>query len=114
MDFDYLIDEKCCRIRFTRSVIENYVIKNLKKDILNVIRDNEPLCIIYNFQEVNFLDSSALGMFIKIQYDYKNIIEFRYCHFADNLRKAIAVTGLDAIFQIDETEEASIANYKNV
>ncbi len=67
--------------------------------------------IIFNFEDVRFVDSTGIGLFVNLQFSFKSGVTFRFCHMRDNIRNVFEYTNLLSYFNIDVTEEHSLAAF---
>lgn len=75
---------------------------DLKQSVLAAYRE-DPKNIIFDFEFLNYLDSTGLGTFISV---YKNVKEnghgLKMIHCKPNVRKLFTITELDRIFTMED------------
>jgi anti-sigma B factor antagonist len=87
---------------FLTGEVDIYTSKSLK-EWLNTIIDSTKKDLIIDFKELNYIDSTGLGILVGAlkrikQYD-KNVY---ITNVKDNIKKLFIITGLDKLFIIEE------------
>ena len=91
-------------IFYLNDKIELYELEELINFILLKISEKKYKKIIFNFQNVTFLDSTILRLFINLHYIYKEKIQIYLCNLKENIKKAFDYTKLDSEINIIQNE----------
>lgn len=80
--------------------VDIYTSQELKEKLNNIVGENKKDLII-DCKELNYIDSTGLGIFVATlkkakQYDKKIVI----LNLKENIKKLFIITGLDKVFEI--------------
>ena len=88
-------------------------IQRIYKDVIEVIEKTEQPNVIIDFQCVQFMSSSALGMLVRI---HKKCKEFeatlKLVNICADIRKVFEITRLDKILDIYDDPKEAVAAFK--
>ncbi|WP_138419019.1 STAS domain-containing protein [Aquibacillus sediminis] len=83
--------------------IDAYTAPQLKDTLLSLIEKQGQL-IEVDLQQVNYMDSTGLGVFISaLKSTKENGGEVRLIHLQERVRRLFTITGLDSVITIDST-----------
>ena len=88
--------------------IEIFHTVDIRNYLVNTISEKKSTKVVFNFADVSFVDSMGIGLFINLQFKYKDAVQFRFCELHENIRKTFEYTNLLSTFEIDESEEESL------
>lgn len=100
-------EQGICIVTFLSS-IELYETFNLKNEILAGIRQKIYKQAIFRLEDVYFIDSSGLGIFVSVQHELLNLTKIRLCGLRSNVRLVFEYSNLFTLFNIDKTFEDSL------
>ncbi|MPW26198.1 anti-sigma factor antagonist [Alkalibaculum sp. M08DMB] len=78
--------------------VDIYTVDNLKKSV-NELMDKEIKNILFDFIELEYIDSTGLGALIGIRGKYKDI-EIEIVNLKSNVKRLFDITGLTKIFLV--------------
>jgi anti-sigma B factor antagonist len=105
-------EKENCLIIYLKKYFKLIEAEHLRNNILNEIIEKNNNNIIFNLKDLDYLDSSGLGLFINIKYNLKSNLQFRICNIKNNLKELFEFAKLNDFFIIDKTEEDSIEYFK--
>lgn len=88
--------------------IEIFHTVDIRNFLVNTINEKNKEAVVFNFSEVSFVDSMGIGLFINLQFTFKDKVKLRFCNLHTNIKKTFEYTNLLSTFDIDDTEEDSI------
>lgn len=89
-------------------MVEESVLEELEKSILELIDKSSEEQIILDFAKVNFMSSSMLGKLVKIQKKCKQFkVKLKLSSIAPEIRQVFKITKLDKLFDIEKDEAAA-------
>lgn len=88
--------------------IEIFRCDELRSFLNKHIVENNHRKVVFNLQDVQFVDSSGIGLFINLQFSHNERTKFRFCNVADNIRRTFEYTNLLSVFDMDASEGDSI------
>lgn len=95
--------------------IDQHVVSNMRSEIDLTIRQNNIKNIIFDFKEVEFMDSSGLGMILS---RYKSLQqtdgEIMLSNVSDNTMRLFDMVGIKKIIKIYDTVEDCISSLVEV
>ena len=101
----YQVEENCLTIFLPREV-DHHNAQEIKKMSDQLIENNHIKCVIFDFSDTNFMDSSGIGV---IMGRYKMICllggEVWAVHANERIKKILTMSGVTKIVQIYEEEE---------
>lgn len=104
-DLNYQVQENCLTI-FLPSEIDHHNAEDIRKHADKVIEEQQIRCVIFDFEETNFMDSSGIGV---IMGRYKLIYllggEVWAIHTNERMKKILTMSGVTRIIQIYEEEK---------
>lgn len=102
----YQVQENCLTI-FLPGEVDHHNAQEIKKVSDQLIEKNHIKCVIFDFADTNFMDSSGIGV---IMGRYKMIYllggEVWAVHTNERIKKILTMSGVTKIVQIYEEEEA--------
>lgn len=102
----YQVQENCLTIFLPRE-IDHHNADVIRKKSDQLIEENHIKCVIFDFAETNFMDSSGIGV---IMGRYKMVYllggEVWAVHMNERMKKILTMSGVTKIIQIYEEEEA--------
>lgn len=101
----YQVQENCLTIFLPRE-IDHHNADEIRKKSDQLIEKNHIKCVIFDFAQTNFMDSSGIGV---IMGRYKMIYllggEVWAVHANERMKKILTMSGVTKIIQIYEEEE---------
>lgn len=102
--------KKDCLVVYLEIDFDLFASQNFKSIISESIKNQKPKKLIFNLQEVSYMDSSGIGALVWFMQTHKEEIKIRICNVQESVLSILKLTGLDRLFPIDKTEEESLAN----
>ena len=103
---EYQVQENCLTIFLPRE-LDHHNAQEIRKKTDILIEENQIKCIIFDFAQTNFMDSSGIGV---IMGRYKLIYllggEVWVVHANERIKKILLMSGVTRIIQIYEEEES--------
>ncbi len=82
--------------------IDAYTAPRLKEHLLNLIEENKEVQV--DMQQVNYMDSTGLGVFISALKTSKEVDKtFKLINLQDNVYRLFNITGLNEVIDIENT-----------
>ena len=97
-----------CTVITFKENIQVYNAMKIRNEIVQVITENNLTKIIFNFNEIQFVDSSGIGLFINLNATYQDNVKFRFCHLNKDILQVFEFTQINTIFAIDNDLETSV------
>ena len=97
-----------CEIFYLKGNIGMDTEKVLTSNVLDILENMHSPKVVLHMKDVDFVDSSGLGLLMNLQSKLKNKAKFRFCQVKENIKMAIEYTNLTHFFKIDDTEEESV------
>lgn len=104
--------EGAVRVEFMdRNILEESSIQRIGDELLSIVAEREQPQIVLNFRNVEHLSSAALGTLITVHNKIRaRSGELRLAEIHDQIMEVFAITKLDTLFDIHETEAAAFAS----
>lgn len=100
----YQVEENCLTI-FLPGELDHHNAEEIRKGADKLIEENHIKCVIFDFQETNFMDSSGIGV---IMGRYKLVYllggEVWAVHANERMKKILTMSGVTKIIQMYEEE----------
>ncbi len=98
-------------VRFTdEKIIDSDAIQELGQELFDLIEKEDRKKIVLNFSNVEFLSSAALGKLITFEKKAKRAgAELILTNISSDIFQVFAITNLDKLFQIKDTEADALA-----
>ena len=100
----YQVEEHCLTI-FLPGELDHHNAEEIRKGADKLIEENHIKCVIFDFQETNFMDSSGIGV---IMGRYKMVYllggEVWAVHANERMKKILTMSGVTKIIQMYEEE----------
>ena len=100
----YQVEENCLTI-FLPGELDHHNAEEIRKGADKLIEENHIKCVIFDFQETNFMDSSGIGV---IMGRYKMVYllggEVWAVHANERMKKILTMSGVTRIIQMYEEE----------
>ena len=100
----YQVEENCLTI-FLPGELVHHNAEEIRKGADKLIEENHIKCVIFDFQETNFMDSSGIGV---IMGRYKMVYllggEVWAVHANERMKKILTMSGVTKIIQMYEEE----------
>ena len=100
----YQVEENCLTI-FLPGELDHHNAEEIRKGSDKLIEENRIKCVIFDFQETNFMDSSGIGV---IMGRYKMVYllggEVWAVHANERMKKILTMSGVTKIIQMYEEE----------
>ena len=100
----YQVEENCLTI-FLPGELDHHNAEEIRKGSDKLIEENPIKCVIFDFQETNFMDSSGIGV---IMGRYKLVYllggEVWAVHANERMKKILTMSGVTKIIQMYEEE----------
>jgi len=88
---------------FLKGEIDIYTVDQIKRELLPLTRINGQTIII-NFKDVNYMDSTGLGLFIKaLKLTEEHNSKMLLTQLQERIARLFKITGLDEMFLIEQT-----------
>lgn len=101
---NYQVEENCLTI-FLPGELDHHNAEEIRKGADKLIEENHIKCVIFDFQETNFMDSSGIGV---IMGRYKMVYllggEVWAVHANERMKKILTMSGVTKIIQMYEEE----------
>ncbi len=82
-------------------ILDELVIRQVQDELLRMLETTWEPAVVLDFQFVEFLSSSALGMLIRLHKRCKDLkISLKLCSIGEEIKKVFKITGLDKILSI--------------
>ena len=95
----YQVEENCLTI-FLPGELDHHNAEEIRKGADKLIEENHIKCVIFDFQETNFMDSSGIGV---IMGRYKMVYllggEVWAVHANERMKKILTMSGVTKIFR---------------
>ena len=96
-----------------RKILDEINIAQLGKQLTSLVADSDRPKIVVNFENVEHMSSSALGMLITL---HKRMVEkkgkLRFCNIQPSIFEVFRITRLNEIFTISETLSEAMDSLK--
>ena len=100
----YQVEENCLTI-FLPGELDHHNAEEIRKGADKLIEENHIKCVIFDYQETNFMDSSGIGV---IMGRYKMVYllggEVWAVHANERMKKILTMSGVTKIIQMYEEE----------
>ena len=100
----YQVEENCLTI-FLPGELDHHNAEEIRKGADKLIEENHIKCVIFDFQETNFMDSSGIGV---IMGRYKMVYllggKVWAVHANERMKKILTMSGVTKIIQMYEEE----------
>ena len=100
----YQVEENCLTI-FLPGELDHHNAEEIRKGADKLIEENHIKCVIFDFQETNFMDSSGIGV---IMGRYKMVYllggEVWAVHANERMKKILTMSGVTKLIQMYEEE----------
>ena len=100
----YQVEENCLTI-FLPGELDHHNAEDIRKGSDKLFEENHIKCVIFDFQETNFMDSSGIGV---IMGRYKLVYllggEVWAVHANERMKKILTMSGVTKIIQMYEEE----------
>ncbi len=100
----YQVEENCLTI-FLPGELDHHNAEEIRKESDRLIEEKHIKCVIFDFQETNFMDSSGIGV---IMGRYKMVYllggEVWAVHTNERMKKILTMSGVTKIIQMYEEE----------
>ena len=101
----YQVEENCLTI-FLPGELDHHNAEEIRKGADKLIEENHIKCVIFDFQETNFMDSSGIGV---IMGRYKMVYllggEVWAVHANERMKKILTMSGVTKIMEIIEEDQ---------
>lgn len=94
-------------LRFDDS-IEVYHAEAIRQQIVDLVERDAFTKVVFSLEEVPYVDSSGLGVFLNVIHNYGDRVQFRFCCLSENVKSVFRFANLLSYFVIDETEDESL------
>lgn len=88
--------------------IELFLVEELRALIVEAIERSGMTKVVFRMDNVPFIDSAGLGVFINLKYNFKDRVTFRFCGLRKSVYAVFTYTNFVSQFEIDDTLDASI------
>ncbi|MEM1165887.1 MAG: STAS domain-containing protein [Planctomycetota bacterium] len=108
------IDEQSGAVRvefIDRNILEESNIQRIGDELLSIVADREQPRIVLNFRNVEHLSSAALGTLITVHNKVRaRSGQLRLAEIDPQIMEVFAITKLDTLFEIHESDDAAFAS----
>ena len=92
-------------------ILEDEAIRSLQQSIMSVIDEGDHICLVLDFQNVQFLSSAVLGLLIKISKRvHESDGQLRLCRINPKIYEVFKITRLTKTFDIYEDVDSAIGD----
>ena len=100
-------------VRFIdRKILDEAAIGELGEELFALVETEDRESILLNFSDVEFLSSAALGKLITLDKKVKAANgKLRLCNIRPQIYEVFAITKLNNLFDIKDTEEEALAAF---
>lgn len=100
----YQVEENCLTI-FLPGELDHHNAEEIRKGADKLIEENHIKCVIFDFQETNFMDSSGIGVIMgRCKMVYLLGGEVWAVHANERMKKILTMSGVTKIIQMYEEE----------
>lgn len=100
----YQVEENCLTI-FLPGELDHHNAEEIRKGADKLIEENHIKCVIFDFQETNFMDSSGIGVIMgRYKMVYLLVGEVWAVHANERMKKILTMSGVTKIIQMYEEE----------
>jgi len=105
IEMRYEVQENCLTI-FLPSELDHHNAEEIRRRADRLIEKHHIRCVIFDFEETNFMDSSGIGV-IMGRYRMMNLLggEVWAVHANERMKKILMMSGVSKIVQIYEEEK---------
>jgi stage II sporulation protein AA (anti-sigma F factor antagonist) len=89
--------------------IELYHVNQLRQDIETIFNTGKYQTAIFTMEQVVYMDSSGIGVFLQLRQIYLGRITMRFCNMNPNVKMVFEYTNLVSHFIIDPDLSTSLA-----
>ncbi len=100
-------------VRFKdQKLLDEIDIQQMGAELNAIVESGEHAKLLLNFEDVGFLSSAALGKLISARKKAsKSGVDLRMCSIKHELLEVFKLTGLDAVFDIKDTQQDALAAF---
>lgn len=90
-------------IVYLKGEIDIYTVEKIEPQLIPLTEKNSHTVLV-NLEDVNYMDSTGLGLFIKaLKSVKKHEGQLKLIHLQDRIERLFKITGLDEVIQIDSS-----------
>jgi len=95
-------DGKVLWVRLSEAkILDELVIRQVQDELLRMLETTPEPAVVLDFQFVEFLSSSALGMLVRVHKRCKDLkISLKLCNIGKEIEKVFKITGLNKVLDI--------------
>ncbi|WP_024620850.1 anti-sigma F factor antagonist [Metaclostridioides mangenotii] len=109
--FTYSFQDKNLFIEFDCSELDHHIASEIREELDSLLNANQVRNIVFDFEKINFMDSSGIGVIIG---RYKKISneggKVSVININDRVKKIFDLSGLNKIISIYETYEEAVSS----
>lgn len=107
----YSLDDKNLFIQFAATELDHHIANEVREEIDDILINKQVKNIIFDFKNINFMDSSGIGVIIG---RYKKISsesgKVSVIHSSSRVKKIFDLSGMNKIIGIYDTYEEAISS----
>lgn len=82
--------------------IESQITSDLRREIIQILRDEQSEIAVFNMSDASYIDSMGIGMFIHLHVQHREHIRFLFCCLSEPISRAFGYVKLISFFNIVE------------
>ena len=97
-------------VRFTEpSILDAQLIQQISNELSQLADDRNNRKLLLDFTDVDFLSSSALGVFVTLKKKTDAAkLDLIMCGMNEDLRKVFKITNLDKLFRLEDDDQSAL------
>lgn len=104
--FQLQVDDGVCVIRFSALELDFDNCESVFSELLVAIRDQQPLRVIINLENIRFLHSLSINYLLELREEQvQRGGSLHLCHLSPLLRETLSITRVDRILNLFDTEQ---------
>lgn len=88
--------------------IEMYHASQIRASVLERVEVDKLRGLVFSFEDVPYIDSTGVGVFLNLQYRLSDSVPIRLCNLSGNVRDVLTTTNLLSTFAIDDALDESL------
>ncbi|WP_250673949.1 anti-sigma F factor antagonist [Paraclostridium ghonii] len=109
---NFSLDNKNLRVEFLSKELDHHIANEVREEIDYVIQDKQIKNIVFDFKNMNFMDSSGIGVVIG---RYKKISseggKVAVINLNSRVKKVFDLSGMNKIIEVHNTYEDAISSF---
>lgn len=109
---NFSLDNKNLRIEFLSKELDHHIANEVREEIDYIIQEKQVKNIVFDFKNMNFMDSSGIGVVIG---RYKRIFseggKVAVINMNSRVKKIFDLSGMNKIIQVHDTYEDAVSSF---